>query len=284
MCNCFLLSFGSAAKWLLYFRYSLTSSLGSREIKKTKTYPTVGTEKYSLPSLPWSQDLWPELHWQDAPLTQKRGMTHELYPSPWWWPQWWAARSSSWHRSGRGTSWHPIPLTVTAVLSPTCICRVQLIYYYYITLLVQLFVFPGVDSCLIFLFALFSMHWPVVLPQALPTELWNASQCSTCVLICQLLLCLNQGESASVSTTKYPAWWGQWWREFRLMVKRSPSITAVQLVQRAASPVWSRMAEGPSGEYFQKNDKWSWWIIWHICCIMRRVWGGMTHLYIENKI
>lgn len=39
--------------------------------------------------------------------------------------------------------------------------RVQLVYHYnYISFRVQFF--PGVDSCLIFLFALFSMYWPLV--------------------------------------------------------------------------------------------------------------------------
>lgn len=58
--------------------------------------------------------------------------------------------------------------SVAATETPTDIqCRVRTVGRSYISRLVWLFVFPGLDSRLIFLFALFPMYEPLILPHTL---------------------------------------------------------------------------------------------------------------------
>lgn len=128
--------------------------------------------------------------------------------------------------------------------------------------LVQPFVFPGLDSCLIFSFALFSMNSSLILPQTLQQQNY------------ELLTVQQTGHGPSAPsvragffTCNHVPWRGESrWREFVWRWREVPMPQPCSWSE-SKQPLLEQDSWGPGRSSFKK--KWSWWFFWHICCITR---------------
>lgn len=144
--------------------------------------------------------------------------------------------------------------SVAATETPTDVqCRARTVGRSYISLLVRLFVFPGLESRLIFLFALFPMYESLILTPSRGTV--TSSPCANrapTVLIHQLLSCLAlQGAVASLLAAKSADWCrAQAVKGMPVMVQRGPG-TAARSEQGRRGP----------GRSSSKKKGASWWLI-----------------------
>lgn len=138
-------------------------------------------------------------------------MNHELYPWLCWWQQRWAARSNSWHRSGRGPNWHSVlgKWATEAVLPSDMHHGIQCTKFSFFFLLDLLFFLELVSTSCFYLLCFPCTSHQLFLKLSKRTMKIPRNEANKSGNLSAPFL-LNQWELASFLATENFDWWREW--------------------------------------------------------------------------